>query len=673
MYGFLVEHGYSEVLAIEIMNVQSRIYELRTQLHQANVDYHVFGQPTITDVEFDQLFRELLTLEKSNPQFHDVNSPTARVGAGSIASFSKTKHNVPMLSLDNAFTAEEVVDFFPHVSSLIVEPKIDGLSLSVRYTDGRLIQAVTRGDGTEGDDVTANVRAIHTVPLIISYLGDLEIRGEVYMPKSQFDRLNAEREQAGDELFANARNAASGTLKLKDSSEVSKRKLAFVAYQVIGLRVSIGFDTHHGTLCDLDELGFSTPETAQCVAELINVKGAIAALSGRRPLWPFDVDGLVFKIDDLRLREELGLGTRSPKWAVAYKFPPEQKTTKLRSISVQVGRTGTLTPVAELEPVQLGGTTVQRASLCNQDEIDRLGVGIGDTVIVVKSAEIIPKVIGVKEKHAVSVWKMPAACPICGTAVAKDAGMVAYYCPNYGCSEQVYCRLEHALSKRALDWDGMGEATIRKMLRHRPVNNLMDIFKLTDVSFLGTAMNEKFWRERTRVMSAPLWRKFNAFGIEGVGQTMCKELAARWPSLKLVCEQGLTGLSGVIGPVAAKSFLDYVSQHAVEISGLESIGYLGTDNVVNTGSLSGKVFVITGTMMSGSRDQVTRRIEEAGGLVKSSVSKKVHYLVKGENSGNNKTQGAERCRTAVITEEELYELLGQPMPVAPVAAVEIEY
>lgn len=385
----------------------TRITELKRIIHAANYDYHVRNQPTISDAEYDRLFAELRHLERCYPECDDPNSPTKRVGGVEISSFKKVKHSFPMLSLDNAFSPSEVVEFFHGVDhTVVVEDKIDGLSLSLRYEHGELVSAVTRGDGSTGDDVTANARTIMSIPLILPGRVTLEVRGEVYMPRQVFVKLNKERERNGEDLFANPRNAAAGTMKQKSSTEVAKRQLGFIAYYIMH-----GSELHTTVLSTLDGLGFKTPEAF--VTRVSQADEAIRVMGERRSTREYDTDGLVFKVDDPQVRAELGMGTRFPKWAVAYKFPAEQVETTLRAVTVQVGRTGTLTPVAELEPVNIAGTTVKRASLCNWDEIERLGINVGDRVLVEKAGEIIPVLCMYPEGRVYT-------CPECGFVGTLD-------------------------------------------------------------------------------------------------------------------------------------------------------------------------------------------------------------------------------------------------------------
>jgi DNA ligase (NAD+) len=650
----------------------NRIYQLRQELHQHIHNYHVLAQPTITDECYDQLFKELQTLEANFPSFADPNSPTARVGSQSIDSFEKVKHCVAMLSLENTFAAEEVVSYFktkvrnPDGPEGVVEPKIDGLSMSLIYKDGQLIKAVTRGDGTTGDDVTANARTIKTVPLTPNFSG--EVRGEVYMPKKQFNELNAKLEKEGEELFANPRNAAAGSMKRKNPAGVAERCLAFLAYNVVKSDYvgTADADTQHERLKQLQALGFMTPLVSGVpvvnLFDLDQVKQAIESWSSDRSKLDYEIDGLVFKINDVETQVSLGLNNRAPNWATSYKFPPEQKVTKLIGITVQVGRLGTLTPVAELQPVNLAGTIVKRASLHNADEIQRLGLNVGDDVIIQKAAEIIPQVVGVANKRSTGVWSMPDRCPCCNSVVSRLINKVAIVCTARMCKDQVFARLEHAVKKQSLDIDGCGEQSIRAMI-DRGINNLSDLFAADDLSFLGDAASKRVANGLKKAKTAPLWRKLHALGIDGIGLTTCKELSNRWNSLPDMLDN-MEEISKFLGPITFFNFRLYFENddNMTELEKLVSLGVTFEDEK-KSGPFVGKAFCITGGMLSGSREEVAAKIESLGGSVKSSVSKKVHYLVVGEGAGANKSANAKKLGTSCISEKELYDMMGLPMEI----------
>jgi DNA ligase (NAD+) len=681
--------------------IRQKLDVLRREIHRHNHAYHTLGNPTITDAEFDILFRELKELEASWPELSDPNSPTARVGSQAMSSFTKVPHQRKMLSLDNAYSVVDVTSFFEHPDSGIVEPKIDGLSLTLRYQDGRLVQAITRGDGSTGDDVTDNARCISSIPLVLPWPISTEVRGEACMTFAVFNELNRQLAEAGDDQFANPRNAAAGSMKSKDSREVAKRRLTFIAYNTAD-PVSFMADickvfkmeldrTHDNVLKYLGRVGFMTVYNypmaqTNCLRSFFctalknddEVTKALAWGEEMRQFAPFPTDGLVFKVNDLAIQSELGDGTRSPKWAVAFKFPPERKPTVLKSIEVSIGRHGTLTPVAILEPLQLSGTTVQRASLCNQDEIERLKVNIGDTVLVEKSALIIPKIMGVHDKQSWGTWKMPTKCPCCGTEVEQDLGMVAHYCPNTACRAQVIERLKHALGKSSLDWDGMGEETVTAIVEASLFNGVPQITQLSHIialpgdiiaEVLKPAALKKFLTERERVKKAPLWRKIHALGIEGIGRSTAQDLCAKWKSVNAMLDNEVD-LKAILGDVVFERFIKFIVANAHEIEALEGYGYTFEESAERIGILSGKVFCITGTMMTGSREWVGQLVESKGGTVKSSVSKKVDYLVSGPGGGANKASAAQKHGTQIITESQLFSLMGEPMRAVVTARAE---
>ena len=662
------------------MNYKQKIDQLRTEVARHSRLYYN-QQPEISDADYDKMFRELQELERSFPEYADPNSPTARVGSPSENTFTKVKHGRKMLSLDNTYSAEEVAYWFSTnvVKELTAEPKFDGLSLSLHYRGGQLVQAVTRGDGQMGEDVTANARTIKSIPLVLPTVVDMEVRGEVFMRFSVFEALNQEMEKTGEDLFANPRNAASGTLKQKDSRVVAKRNLDFVAYNILG-RVHA---THGATLYSLKELDFITPlnlptvdgQKLQTFFQIEPQDSLIAHViehfSEIREKLDFPIDGLVFKINDVKLQNELGDGTRAPKWATAYKYPPERKVTKLLDVEVSVGRHGTITPVAILAPVHLSGTTVTRASLCNQDEVDRLGIAIGDNVYVEKSAEIIPKVMGRAEAKTTNfTWRMPENCPCCNTKLVREEGMVAYRCPNHACRDQVRQRLEHACGRSALYIDGVGPAFIDMLMTTGMVEDLLGL--MTTPCDDATAAKRKFSLERAKALNAPLWRKLHALGIEGVGKSKCQDLAARWKSLSDIVDNFDEATKVILGEVHAANFARFLQENIDMIEKLEAAGFHFKEDESKIGPLSGKVFVITGTLMSGKRDDVILKIEAAGGTVKGSVTKKVNYLVAGAETGATKMNAAAKHGVTVITEEQLYEMLGQEMTLGNTAFTQEE-
>jgi DNA ligase (NAD+) len=652
-------------------DTKARILELRQILNEHNFLYHVVNAPKISDAEYDKLFQELVQLEKLHPELADVNSPTARIGHASPNSFKKVKHRSKMLSLDNTFSGAEVIKFLGKGEEVHIEPKIDGCSLELIYEKGKLVSAATRGDGTSGDDVTANVRTIYTVPLELTEPVDLRVRGEVYMTFTVFNKLNQELAATGEDLLANPRNAAAGAIKLKDPYEVSKRQLSFVAYA--SPDAIKGVDTQEKLVEHLQTLGFISitclptiqdmelPDFVAVLESADRTDDLIKQMDVYRKQLDFPTDGLVFKINSLAKQRDLGEGTRAPNWATAFKFPPERRPTKLVAITVTVGKTGKLTPNAELAPISLSGTMVTAASLCNQDEVERLGINVGDEVYVEKSAEIIPKVMGVHKKHSKGHWTMPDKCPCCQHKTVRPEGFVDYFCENPDCAEQVLARLKHALGKSALDIDGCGEVMCRELMQHG-VRTLSDVFSASELDFLKPAAKRKFIEGRETAKAQPLWRKIHALGIEGVGRSVSQDIAGRWNALYSVFDE-LEQLHELIGDSLFESWKRWFERNADEIDKLVALGFHFESDAKTAGPLTGKFFVITGTLVSGRRDEVIKRIEDAGGTVKSSVGKSVHYLVAGADAGRTKTDAAKKVGTTVITEEQLYQLMGKPMPI----------
>ena len=651
------------------MKIEAEIITLRAELREHAHRYYN-ATPTITDAEYDQKFRRLKELETKYPDFDDPNSPTKRVGSASVSSFAKVKHLEKMLSLDNTYNAGETFNFFPTagvLGGIVCEPKIDGMSLTLHYKGGALVKAVTRGDGSVGDDVTANARTVKDIPLVLSQKWTGEIRGEIFMRFSVFNKLNAAATANGEDTFANPRNAANGSMKSKDSSEVAKRSLSFLGYYAAGDNPGLANPgTHEETLVLLRRLGVPVPDYVTIKLAATSIESYIQAFDAKRKTLDFPVDGAVFKINDLALRSQLGDGTRAPKWACAFKFPPERVVTRLLSIELSVGRLGTITPVANLKPIAISGATVSRASLCNFEEIARLDVNVGDDVYVERSAEVIPKVLGVANKLDNGVFPTPTACPSCGTAIARVENAdgsegVSYRCPNKSCKAQVFQRLKHAVSKGALDIDGCGDALITTLME-AGVSKLSDLFSV-DPSSLKTAARKKFLSEREKAKNKPLWRKIYALGAESVGQSYSKDLEARYASIVEIAEAPEADLEKIMGKVATATFRKFLLDEAEEIEKLDALGLKFESNKA-VGPLTGKTFVITGQLTTGSRGQVSEKIEKCGGTCKGSVSRKVDFLVVGEGGGDNKAEAAAKNGTKCITEEQLYAMMGTPMEVA---------
>lgn len=668
--------------------VKRRMDELCEAIARHDNAYFVQNKPTITDEVYDQMLVELRNLESEFPDLRNPNSPTSRVGSDLESTFDKVQHRSPMLSLEKAFSTEEIIGHFVHAIGedfdpdidVVVEPKIDGLSLALRYVDGNLVMATTRGDGTTGDDVTANARTIKSIPTILTVdpkIGristTIEVRGEVCMSRKTFAELNEERLEAGLDAFANPRNAASGTMKLKDSREVAKRRLSFVAYQLFQ-DDDVPSVSQNSLLGTLSLLGFTIPKTKNSRLDPDQIDKILAYQAEHRNDYPYDIDGLVIKIDSTSIQRELGLGTTTPKWAVAYKFPAERKVAKLLDIELTVGRTGQITPNARIQPIQLAGTTVKNASLGNIDEILRMKINVGDEIIIQKAGEIIPQVVGVvfegihviegsglegqaKERFDQKpVWTMPVECPSCKTAIRRDG--VHYFCTNTSCNERQVQYLIYAFGKGCLDCDGLGEAQARTLVENG-CSSILGVLKFPEdqvCAVFKKAASKKFLAQREKIKEAPLWRKIKAMGIDGIGTTMAKELSARWSNIADMVEKP-EDLPEVIGIVNAASFVRWVEANIDEVVGLQEAGFVFSEER-KTGPLSGSVFCITGAMASGTRDFVAHKIEENGGAVKDSVGRKVNYLVSGDGGGRNKAEAARKYGTKVITEAELYTMMG---------------
>jgi DNA ligase (NAD+) len=653
--------------------VRLEVRALREKINRWNHEYYVWAAPSATDAEFDKAFSRLQQLEKEHPELQDDTSPTRRVGSDETSIFAKVEHEAPMQSLEKAKTAKEVAKFFPKGTVGMVEPKIDGSSLSIHYVNGRLVRAVTRGDGSRGDEVTMNVRTIRTLPLVLPERISCEIRGEVFIRWSHFEAHNVALEASGEEPAANPRNAAAGALKLKDSRLSARVPLSFIAYRMIPKVPLNGITTQRSCLEKMEELGFVTtscPPPAvesdmmmtQYDLDLSNaqeLEELVRNLDRVRKLQDFPTDGLVFKADDLALQSELGLGTTAPKWAVAFKYPPEQVKTRLKGVTFTVGKTGKITPVGELAPVLVSGTTVSRASLCNADEIERLGINVGDDVLLEKSNEIIPKVISVIEKRCKGLIAFPTKCPSCKAVLERPKKHVDYFCQNPHCTAQVKARLVYATGKSALDIKGCGDAVIEELLglNVRDIGAFMH--KAGFKQLKSDALRQKISQGVDQAMSAPFWRKLSALCFEGWGVTTCQEVAARWQSIDDITSAYEDGqLERVVGRVKAETWLSRIKSDLDILCELEDLGFWKPVAGSGPGILSGQVFCLTGGMTDCiNRDLVAEAVRERGGICKNSVSRKVHYLVVGESPGATKLSAAKRHGTKTITPDELYDMM----------------
>lgn len=663
---------------------KDRIEQLSNELEAHNHRYYVLDAPTISDRGFDELLKELESLETEHPEFADENSPTKRVGGSVSKSFPTVAHKFPMLSLSNSYSLEEIEEFDRRVKKLVegnvqytLELKYDGVAISLSYENGALLRGVTRGDGSKGDEVTNNVRTIKSIPLRLSgsdIPAEFEIRGEIFYTAKAFEKLNAQRAEEGEDLYANPRNTASGTLKLQDSAEVARRGLDCFLYSFNGNSPLTG--SQFGDLEKMREWGFKTPEPKrrfiERVGDIDGIKSFIDHWDKERHNIEMEIDGVVIKVDDVNMQQELGFTAKSPRWAIAYKFQAEQAVTKLNSISYQVGRTGAITPVANLEPVLLAGTTVKRASLHNKDQIELLGLKVGDNVLVEKGGEIIPKVVAVESSpDDAQVVDFPTVCPECGTALLRKEGEAQHFCPNENaCPPQITGKMEHFIARRAMDIDGMGAETIEQLFAAGLIQNIGDLYALNAEQLLPLErMAEKSVQKLLAGIEAskqvPFERLLFALGIRYVGETVAKKLARHFKNIDGLAAASMEELTTVdeIGERIAESVVAYFAdeRNAVLVKRLKDFGLqtqLSAEQTEGrTDKLAGKTFVVSGVFTNFSRDELKAAIEKNGGKVSGSISGKTTFMVAGENMGPSKRTKAEGLGVAIISEEEFAELL----------------
>ena len=664
------------------MEQKERILELRKQLHEHNYKYYVLNSPEIGDIEFDALMRELQDLEALHPELYDANSPTLRVGSDITKEFEQVAHKYPMLSLGNTYSKAEVAEFYDRVRrtlnedfEICCELKFDGTSISLTYVDGKLVRAVTRGDGEKGDDVTANVKTIRSVPLVLSgcdYPREFEIRGEVLMPWNVFEVLNAEREAAGEQLFANPRNAASGAIKLQDSSLVAKRRLDAYLYYLLGEELPA--DGHYENLMAAERWGFKISDTTRKCRTLDDIYDFIDSMDVLRRGLPFATDGVVIKVNSLRQQKNLGYTAKSPRWAIAYKFQAERAVTRLNEVSYQVGRTGVVTPVANLDPVQLSGTVVRRASLHNADIIEKFDLHIGDMVFVEKGGEIIPKITGVDLDMRILVGdkvKFIERCPECGTELMRYPGEAAHYCTNEsGCPPQIKGRIEHFVSREAMNIDSIGPETIETMYKLGLLNNIADLYTLqaTELMFLprmGAKSAENVVSALEASRNVPFERVLFALGIRFVGATVAKRLARAFENIDAIMAATPLELMAVeeIGERIAMSVQQFFAKEENRqlINRLKTAGLkFNLDAEVLEGRteiLKGKTIVISGVFNRHSRDEYKEMIEKNGGKNVGSVSKSTTFILAGENMGPSKLEKAQKMGVPLMNEDEFLAML----------------
>ena len=664
------------------MTPKERIDWLRAELHRHNYNYYVMNAPEITDKEFDDLMRELQDLEKEHPEYADENSPTMRVGSDLNKNFTQVAHKYPMLSLGNTYSESEVTDFYERVKKALNEDfeiccelKYDGTSISLTYEDGKLVRAVTRGDGEKGDDVTDNVKTIRTIPLVLhgDYPSTFEIRGEILMPWESFEALNREREAREEPLFANPRNAASGTLKSQNSSVVAARKLDAYLYYLLG--EDLPADGHYECLQKAAQWGFKISEHMKKARTLQEVFDYINYWDTERKNLPVATDGIVLKVNSLRQQKNLGYTAKSPRWAIAYKFQAERALTRLNKVSYQVGRTGAITPVANLDPVQLSGTVVKRASLHNADIIEGLDLHIGDMVYVEKGGEIIPKITGVDtDARGILLGekvKFITRCPECGTPLVRFEGEAAHYCPNEtACPPQIKGKIEHFISRRAMNIDGLGPETVDMFYRLGLIKDVADLYRLTvdnikDLDRMGQKSAENIVNGIAASRSVPFERVLFALGIRFVGETVAKKIARSFKSIDEVEQASLETLMSIdeIGEKIAQSIVSYfgnpLNRNLVERLKEAGLQFSRSEEDLSgyTDKLAGQSIVISGVFEHHSRDEYKEMIERNGGKNVGSISSKTSFILAGANMGPAKLEKAQKLGIRIMSENEFLDLL----------------
>ncbi len=658
-------------------SIEKRIERLRKQLREHDYRYYVLAEPVISDEEYDRLMRELLELERSNPEFFSPDSPTQRVGGEPTRSFPSVRHEVPMLSLANTYTEDDMRDFDRRVKELlggkkfayVCELKFDGVSLSLSYRDGILRRGATRGDGSTGDDITQNVKTIRSVPLRLrsdhAVVNACEVRGEVLLFRKDFEQLNADRERAGEKVFINPRNSTAGTLKLQDSTIVASRPLRFFAYSLLAdtPRLTSQFEN----LRILREAGFAVDQHARRLDSIDDVIAYWKSWEAKRDTLPFDIDGIVVKVDSLRQQEELGAIAKSPRWAMACKFASRKGETRVKDIILQVGRTGTITPVAVLEPVFIGGTTVSRASLYNEDYIDELGLRVGDMVVVERGGDVIPKVTSVvteKRPPGSRAYRFPSTCPECGSRLFRLQGESNYYCDNDQCPQQIRGRIEHWASRPALDIGGLGEMVVDRLVTERFVHTIADLYvlekhraKLIELDRWGERSVSNLLAQIEGSANRPYERVLYGLGIRHVGSGVAAILAEHFPTIDALMAASVDDLQSIrdIGPKIAASVTHFFSQKKnVElVERLRRSGVrLKGERTAREGPLTGRTFVVTGTLSSMTRDEAGDYIRSLGGRVASGISSGVHVLVVGESPGS-KLEKARKLGIEIWDEDRL--------------------
>ncbi|GIM52339.1 DNA ligase [Capnocytophaga cynodegmi] len=663
------------------MSIKIKIEQLRAELNQHNYNYYILDNPTISDYEFDLKLKELQELEKTHPEFYDENSPTVRVGGTITKNFKTIAHEFRMYSLDNSYSKEDLEDWEKRVIKAIgtdkiaftCELKYDGASVSLYYENGKLVQATTRGDGFQGDEITANVRTIRSVPLQLrgNYPEKFHIRGEIILPKKGFEQMNKERVDAGEDPYMNPRNTASGSLKLQDTTEVAKRPLDCLLYSLIG---NTGISTQYEGLQKAREWGFKVPKESKLCHSTQEVMDFVNYWDEHRHDLPYEIDGVVVKVNDIQQQEELGYTSKSPRWAIAYKFKAEQVSTTLESISYQVGRTGAITPVANLKPVLLAGTIVKRASLHNADQIAKLDIRVGDSVYVEKGGEIIPKIIGVnleKRPENSNPTIYISNCPECGTDLIRNEGEAQHYCPNANtCPPQITGKIQHFISRKAMDIEGLGGETVELLFREGLIKNYTDLYEITIPQLLplermAEKSAENIVKGIEKSKEIPFERVLFALGIRYVGETVAKKLVRHYKNIDNLQNATLEELTQVdeIGNRIAESIISFFSdeQNQLLIERLKNHGLqfsISEENMQNqTDKLKGLTIVVSGVFQIFSRDEIKNLIEQNGGKVGSSISSKTSYVIVGDNMGPSKKEKAEKLGIPMISETDFQQMI----------------
>jgi DNA ligase (NAD+) len=665
------------------MDIQQTIQNLREELNIHNHNYYVLDSPTISDYEFDLKLKQLQDLESKHPEYFDENSPSQRVGGTITKNFQTVVHDYRMYSLDNSYSKEDLIDWENRIQKVLgnvpieytCELKYDGASISITYENGKLKRAVTRGDGFQGDDVTNNIKTIKSIPLQLkgdNFPDKFDIRGEIILPFAGFEKLNQERIEIGETPYSNPRNTASGSLKLQDSSEVVKRPLDCLLYFLIGN--NLPFNSQFDGLEMARKWGFKAPKEAKLAHSLQEVFKYIDYWDVHRYDLPYETDGVVVKVNSFQYQEELGFTAKSPRWAIAYKFKSEQVFTKLNSISYQVGRTGAITPVANLEPVQLAGTIVKRASLHNADQIEKLDIRVNDTVFVEKGGEIIPKIIAVdlsKRSENTEPTKYITHCPECNTELVRTEGVANHYCPNfYVCPPQIIGRIQHFISRKAMDIDGLGGETVALLFNNGLVQNYADLYELTIEQILplermAQKSAENLLKGVEKSKKIPFENVLFAIGIRFVGETVAKKLAKHYKNIEALSKASLMDLILVdeIGDKIAKSVIEFFDNHEnrLIIERLKEYGVqfeiIETVNPYATDKLQGKTFVVSGVFSKFSRDDLKKAIEDNGAKVGSSISAKTDYVVAGDNMGPAKFEKANQLKIPIISEDDFIKMI----------------